>query len=209
LNPDQEVNVIEPLNIILGSGNLCAVPERDGRLGCRLFRVPSTSATAYEFLITADDMKAGSFKQIRPPYSFPFAVWRSFYHMNNRPMNDSEIFAQVRGSERLQLQLPARSIDVVDSNLRTLFSDRGAKELVTVLVNRDQVLDTARERLSLYGAGRRCFEMVVFGLDFRVNVLSVVRIVHPRYELSDGQNFLAYFTQEESRGFGTMLRVWG
>jgi hypothetical protein len=65
------------------------------------------------------------------------------------------------------------------------------------------------EKFNLHKVDRQRFEMTVKRLGFRFNRGQVIRLTYPRYQLSNGKNFVITAITENGRNDETILELWG
>ena len=67
----------------------------------------------------------------------------------------------------------------------------------------------ATRQLDLLGADRDRYDVVAKRIQFRVRVGNTIRLVHSRFNLSGGKNFIVLGKSEDVQDETTTLRLWG
>jgi hypothetical protein len=207
LQPNQDYIFLDLIETLLAGVNVCLLTDRSGKLTLRRLRVFGT--TRYDLLLDDSNTRPASLKRLPLTYQFPFDTWRGSYAQNERPMSDQEIATSVTGAFRASLRTPFKLVDAVDPVTRQIYFDRGPATIRTTHTSRGRCLTRLEERLQLYSREREMYEVEMLGTTYSLDLLRVVRVVSPRYDLSDGKNFAVVGIEEERSARSTRLTLWG
>lgn len=104
-----------------------------------------------------------------------------------------------------------RSVTVENTSIRAQYPEAVELEFETYLTEESDALDLANHFVELYGVQRSIYRVKSNVVDFYsvADLGDVVTLVHPRYGLQNGKQFVIIGLQYNARTFEVEMELWG
>lgn len=162
----------------------------------RTFRLdppPTTSG------LTFNDREIADLKQIPLPYRIPWRQRSVGYAVNWTIQEGSQLVTSVSSTRRAFLESQYRWAIVHDQDIAQNHRTSGnAPPRQALFVDRLPAEAEAVRLLKLYAKGRTLYQVVVPSVLFKLRLGQIVTLKYPRYNLSQGRNFIVMSVSDDA-----------
>lgn len=186
------------------SGGAVAGQDRSG-----LYRVvrldPPAATIAHDF----SDRNILRIERQPLAYGVPFRSWTVEGVRNWTVQQGNELAGGVSQSRRRFLEAETRksSVDVPHVSSAHPTSASAIRESLFHFIS--NASDEAVRLATLYALGRASYRLTVKGVLFEVGIGDTVRITYPRWNLTEGRNFVVTAVTDDARSVETELEIFG
>ena len=206
--------------LFVGTGETVTVEDACQRLAASMaaillpdllgrYRLLPLEPPAPGWVATLTPVEIVSLQREPLPYSAPWTRWRLGYAPNWTVLSENEIFPAAALDHR-QFALRDRAYtEAFDSRAVVLYPGARTAQIDGLLLEEAAARKALARLQAFYAMGRSLFSARVKGMMFRLDLMDTVRVIHPRYGLSTGRNFVVVQAHEQAESGLTDLLLFG
>lgn len=204
LPPGDQSTIEEVIERIALSGGAACGQDRDG-----LYRVvrldPPLTTADHEFT----DRTIMAIERLVPPYGVPFKSWSVEGVRNWTVQHSGDVATSVTQSRKRFLESETRQKTIEVPNVARAHPTSAVAIRASLFNFISQTEDEAIRLAGLYALGRTLYRLVVKTFLFEVEIGQTVRITYPRWNLSQGKNFVVVAVSDDTDSKETDIEVFG